>query len=106
MQIQSCQQEWNIPLRINWSRIHWGGFDSFAWGSNIIFSNGLIDPWHALGVLSSPNEANSVVAIVIPESAHHADLRGPHPYDPPYVVAARKQESAIIAGWLKKYYTK
>jgi pimeloyl-ACP methyl ester carboxylesterase len=102
--VTQCVQQWDIPLRLNWSRIHWGGFDSFKWGSNIIFSNGLIDPWHALGVLESPNEKSSVIAIVIPESAHHADLRGPDPADPIYLTKARAKEAAIIGSWLDNFY--
>lgn len=98
-----CASDWGITLRLDWSRIHWGGFDSFKYGSNIIFSNGLIDPWHALGVLQSPNPERDVVAIVIPESAHHGDLRGPSPNDPPYLTAARQQETEIIARWLEAY---
>ncbi len=100
---EACKQEWGIPLRPDWSRIHWGGYSSFSAGSNIIFSNGLIDPWHALGVLSSPNPETGVVAIVIPESAHHGDLRGPSPNDPVYLTRARAQEEQIIAGWLAKF---
>ncbi len=26
---QACLSQWGIPLRLDWSRIHWGGFDSF-----------------------------------------------------------------------------
>ena len=32
--------------------------------------------------------------------AHHLDLRGPHPEDPPEVTAARAKEEAIIRGWI------
>lgn len=100
----ACMQQWNITMRPNWSRIHWGGFSSFEAASNIIFSNGLIDPWHALGVLVSPNPANSAVAIVIPASAHHGDLRGPSPNDPVYLKNARVQEENVIIQWLKTFY--
>jgi lysosomal Pro-X carboxypeptidase len=59
-----------------------------------------------LGVLSSPNPSTSVVSIVIPESAHHGDLRGPSPNDPVYLTNARMQEEAIIVQWLSEFYAK
>ena len=61
--------------------------------SNIIFSNGDIDPWHAGGV--NKNVGNST-AIWILGSAHHFDLREPHPQDPATVAAAREMEASII----------
>ena len=55
--------------------------------SNIIFSNGVIDPWAAGGVLK--NVSDDSIALVIPKAAHHLDLRPPNPLDPPEVTQAR-----------------
>jgi lysosomal Pro-X carboxypeptidase len=98
----ACKAEWGINMRPNWSRIHWGGFKSFSVASNIIFSNGLIDPWHALGQLTSPSKDS--VAILIPTGGHHADLRAPDPADTIYITNARKQEEEVILGWLKNFF--
>jgi len=67
--------------------------------SNIVFSNGLLDPWSSGGVLKSSEKG--VVAIIIPEGAHHLDLRGSNPADPVSVIQARKQERAYIEKWIK-----
>lgn len=62
----------------------WGG-RRIGTASNIVFSNGLLDPWHGFGVLENVTE--SVVAVVIPEGAHHLDvslpLPSPSPSTPP-----------------------
>ena len=37
-----------------------------------MFSNGLLDPWSSGGVLQ--NISDSLVAVIIPEGAHHLDV--------------------------------
>lgn len=69
--------------------------------SNIIFSNGLLDPWSGGGVLRSPNERISIV--IIPDGAHHLDLRGANKDDPISVQMARQNELEIIKHWIKEY---
>lgn len=44
--------------------LQWGG-RNIAAGSNIVFSNGLLDPWHGGGVMDDVSK--SLVAVVIPE---------------------------------------
>ncbi|KAH8282704.1 hypothetical protein KR054_009227, partial [Drosophila jambulina] len=69
--------------------------------TNIIFSNGLLDPWSGGGVLQAPND--KVFVIILPEGAHHLDLRHSDPADPPSVRDARLKEAAIIAQWIKEF---
>ena len=64
-------------------------------------SNGLLDPWSAGGVKTRLSE--SLVAILIPDGAHHLDLRGSNPSDPPSVLEARQKEKAIVQSWIEKY---
>ena len=51
------------------------------------FSNGLLDPWSSGGILRSVSK--TVVSLIIPEGAHHLDLRGSNPHDPPSVIKTR-----------------
>ncbi|KAL6073285.1 Dipeptidyl peptidase 7 [Balamuthia mandrillaris] len=100
--IEMCRQQFGVELQPEWPKMHWGGFDLGA-ASNIIFSNGLLDPWHSTGILKSLS--GSLIAIVIPEAAHHLDLRGPNKADPIYVKEARMQEELIITTWLIQHYS-
>ncbi|KAL6133683.1 hypothetical protein ACLB2K_065917 [Fragaria x ananassa] len=72
------------------------------YGSNIIFFNGLRDPWSGGGVLS--NISKRIVAIVAKEGAHHVDLRFKTNEDPEWLKDVRKQEIKIIAKWISEYY--
>ena len=87
--------------------------------SNIIFSNGLLDPWHGGGFLPTPlpdganrtaaasggrsDDGRSVHKLTMARGAHHLDLRGPDPADPPEVTATRAEEERIIASWIDAY---
>lgn len=78
---------------------HRYGQGRIAATSNVLLSNGEYDPWRGGGVTA--NISHSVTALVIPKSAHHLDLRSSNVLDPPEVTAARNEEAAIIAQWLK-----
>lgn len=81
-------------------------FRSFAQNlqdtSNIVFSNGGLDPWHGGGVLT--NISDSLVAVFIPNGAHHLDFMFSHPQDPEDVIAARKIEIKFISRWIQEYH--
>jgi lysosomal Pro-X carboxypeptidase len=66
--------------------------------SNIVFANGLLDPWHSGGVLQ--NLSDSLIALIIPEGAHHLDLFFPTPQDPPSVVEVRAQQLFYMKKWI------
>ncbi|XP_058444592.1 lysosomal Pro-X carboxypeptidase [Malaya genurostris] len=69
--------------------------------SNIVFSNGLMDPWSGGGVLRSGNR--NILVVLIPEGAHHIDLRAANENDPGSVLAARQIHVKNIQQWLKQY---
>lgn len=47
--------------------------------------------------------SDTVVAVIIPEGAHHLDLRAANPADPPSVLEARRIEKEHIARWIEQY---
>lgn len=62
-------------------------------------SNGGLDPWSAGGV--TLNITDSLISILIPEGAHHLDLRYANDHDPPSVRAARALEVDYFRKWIK-----
>mmetsp|Transcript_22127 Transcript_22127/g.39244 ORF Transcript_22127/g.39244 Transcript_22127/m.39244 type:complete len:498 (-) Transcript_22127:199-1692(-) len=68
--------------------------------SNIIFSNGLLDPWSSGGVqhLSASQRRQELYVLPIPDGAHHADLFFSDPSGS--FAEVRKHEMEIIRGWL------
>ncbi|XP_034024350.1 lysosomal Pro-X carboxypeptidase [Thalassophryne amazonica] len=92
-----CHAAFGVRPRADWARTVYGGKDITS-HSNIIFSNGGLDPWSAGGVTS--NITSSLVYIMIPEGAHHLDLRYSNDYDPPSVRAARALEVKHFKEWI------
>ena len=60
----------------------------------VICSNGELDPWSAGGVLHTVK--SSLPAMVIPNAAHHLDLRAKNDGDTRDVERARQAEIAFI----------
>ncbi|KHN33176.1 Lysosomal Pro-X carboxypeptidase [Glycine soja] len=101
-----CKRVYHIQPRPHWITTEFGGHDIKRVlkrsGSNIIFFNGLRDPWSGGGVLKNISE--TIVAIVAKEGAHHVDLRFSTTEDPEWLKDIRKREIKIIANWISQYY--
>lgn len=95
--VRGCKDNWGVTPRKKWAVTEWGGADIGA-ASNIVFSNGLLDPWHGGGVMVNVSE--SVVAVIIKEGAHHLDLMFSNPEDPDCVKRAREVELEHIRKWV------
>nr|GMD14290.1 lysosomal Pro-X carboxypeptidase-like [Ipomoea batatas] len=71
-------------------------------GSNIIFTSGLRDPWSTGGILE--DISHSIVAIVTKKGAHASDVLKARKTDPEWLVKQRNKSLKIIEGWITKYY--
>uniref|UniRef100_A0A1Y9HDP7 Lysosomal Pro-X carboxypeptidase n=1 Tax=Anopheles funestus TaxID=62324 RepID=A0A1Y9HDP7_ANOFN len=96
-----CFKKYGVHPRPSNALLNYGG--EFLEGSitNIVFSNGLLDPWSGGGVLRSTND--NVKIVLIPEGAHHIDLRASNPNDPSSVTRARAVHVQNIQKWLTEY---
>jgi lysosomal Pro-X carboxypeptidase len=101
--IQSCQQQYQTTPRPSMARLQYG-FNDLRGASNIVFSNGYLDPWSGGGVLTNVTGNPSIIAITIAQGAHHLDLRASDPADPQSVIDARLIETNAITTWLTEYY--
>jgi lysosomal Pro-X carboxypeptidase len=81
--------------------------------TNLIWSNGGLDPWHGGGFYPGDKPGAAGMAgkshvqrgsnhyVWIRRGAHHGDLRSASPGDPEELTAARALEIDIIASWIK-----
>ena len=68
-------------------------------GISLFYSNGLRDPWSSGGVVKP---IGSLVSVLIPEGAHHLDLRASNPLDPKSVIDGRNMHKDNIRKWINQ----
>lgn len=93
-----CYNQFGVRPREDWAETVYGGKNIHA-HSNIIFSNGNLDPWMSGGVTKSLSE--SLLAIMIDGGAHHLDLRYNNELDPQSVIKTRALEVQYFKQWIK-----
>ena len=99
-----CRAAFGEMPQYSWALDYFGGHvpkRDFMKSSNIIFSNGSLDPWHAGGVLEPVSD--ETVVLYIEGSAHHLDLRLPNEADPQTLTEARQTETEYLAKWIDQY---
>lgn len=100
-----CQKKYNLTPNYEWAMTTFGGSHNYSQEyrqySNIIFSNGNLDPWVAGGVVDYVSPKLPVY--IIKGGAHHLDLRLPDDKDPEDVKWVRKNEANVIGGWVAAY---
>ncbi|KAG9443562.1 hypothetical protein H6P81_014902 [Aristolochia fimbriata] len=101
-----CRKAFGATPRPHWIATEFGGHGMKSvlqkFGSNIIFSNGLRDPYSSGGVLQ--NISDSIVAVYTEQGAHCLDLFPSSPDAPEWLISQRMAEVKIIEGWLQHYY--
>ncbi|KAM3960893.1 lysosomal Pro-X carboxypeptidase [Aphomia sociella] len=95
-----CHRKYNVYPREEAARIEYGG-NRLQAASNIILSNGLLDPWAGGGILNSISD--TVLAVLILDGAHHLDLMPKNPQDPGTVIEARNVHKQNIRKWIQEY---
>lgn len=95
-----CFVQWKVRPRLEWPFMEYGGktFADFRYDSNIVFTNGNLDPWSSGGVNTTITPR--LPAILIEGGAHHLDLRAANPADPQSVINAREQIIQLIQNWI------
>lgn len=71
--------------------------------SNIVFTNGDLDPWRAGGLLNSVPGNDDIVVRVLEGGAHHLELRLPNAADPEDVNEVRNLIEQHIVNWIISY---
>lgn len=101
-----CQETFGLTPQYTWALDYFGGYDinkDFLHLTNIVFSNGDLDPWMAGGLNYNVTADGSGIALTIEGGAHHLDLRLPTDLDPVFLTEARAIETANIKKWIDEY---
>jgi len=99
---QQCMQTFGVSPRLDWEPVNYGMTanvnSTLKYASNIVFSQGVMDPWSG-GCIQDEINANTLV-IKIAKAAHCFDLKSPSPRDPLSLILARQQEEILINQWI------
>ncbi|XP_057991183.1 uncharacterized protein LOC110657800 [Hevea brasiliensis] len=103
---EHCMETYGVVPRRNWITTYHGGQNIREvlkkFGSNIIFSNGLRDPWSSGGILEDISD--TIVAVKTNEGSHCLDVAPSREDDPDWLVMQRRTEVEIISKWITDYY--
>jgi len=100
----ACGDQYGMSPDYLWAVREFGGANiarDFSGYSNIIFSNGNLDPWKAGGVTEFIGL--KLPYYIIQGGAHHLDLRLPNEKDPADVTRVRAHETKDLASWILDY---
>ncbi len=100
-----CQKVFNISAQqvqdnIKKTNEFYGGKDIPKKVTRIVFPNGSVDPWHALGI--TKDISDDLKAVYINGTAHCANMYPANKYDRPELTKARAEISTIVGEWLSQ----
>eukprot|EP01083_Nonionella_stella_P076031 206986_1 len=100
-----CNEEYDIVVdTMGPASRKYGGREIYKSMTNIVFSNGDMDPWMPGGVLTTQSE--SLESIMIANAGHHLDLMFSNSADPQSVQDARNEEVEWIEQWIMQANSK
>ncbi|KAI4898011.1 hypothetical protein NFI96_017490 [Prochilodus magdalenae] len=100
--LQQCTDIYNLNLSVadavQQTNEEYGGYDIRT--TRIVFPNGSVDPWHALGVIT--NITDELPAVFIKGTAHCANMYPARAEDLPQLTSARDQIFLLLQKWLQE----
>ncbi|CAL8295962.1 unnamed protein product [Merluccius merluccius] len=101
--VKQCAQFYNVSTETLMEAVaqtneYYGGYDIRT--TRIVFPNGSIDPWHALGV--TQDISPELPAIFITGTAHCANMYPARGQDLPQLAQARDHIFVLLQQWLKQ----
>jgi len=85
---------------VDYTNAYYGGRDVKS--DKIVFLNGSVDPWHALGLISDTPKPEDMPVYYIKGTAHCADLYGTSVNDLASLTYAREQAWKYVGKWLNE----
>jgi hypothetical protein len=104
--VKNCQLYNGLNPQFDWALDTFGGRNpnkDFMHASNIVFTNGDLDPWRAGGLLHDIPGNDNVTVKVLEGGAHHLELRLPNDADPEDVKEVRNLIEQSMVHWIFSY---
>lgn len=96
--VAACREKWHVEPRPEWPAVGYGGWGALRAASNLVFTNGELDPWRGGGV--TRNISDTVRSYVIQGAGHHVDLFFANPADTAPLRAVRAAQVEAVRTWI------
>ena len=98
---EHCRAAWGLSPAWTWISTRYA-LPELRGASNIVFSNGLMDPWSGGSLQQSPAPERDLLVLNISAAGHHLDLFFSDSADPASVKQVRVEELALISKWVRQ----